>query len=382
MSSSNLVRLAYIAETIYGTTPASGDFQTARFTSESLSGTPQIAASEEIQASRKSAGQVQVGLDVGGDINTELSGDLAIKDFLRAGMMQSAWTAVVTFTGSLTVTAIGKTIAGVTNASSFSVGDLVILSNFTDVRNNGTAYITNIAGTTITVSKETIASETDASATITRPLRVQVGTTAQSFSIEKDFTDLTDKSISYRGMLVNSFALNFEYGSIANSVFSFMGNGYETPTIPMTDGRTILAAGTDQPLNASSDIGTVFVEGAPATFCIQNLNLTISNGMTPSVCLGELAPQNYSLGTAAVEISGSAYLADSDWSLMAKKISQAPVMIGYTAINDNGGIGVVVHGAQLSFPDPSSAGMDQQVSIAFTGSAKSVTSGYLDIYWI
>ena len=88
MSSSNLVRLAYIAESTYGTTPASGDFQTARFTSESLSGTPQIATSEEIQASRKSAGQVQVGLDVGGDINTELSGDVAIKDFIRAGMMQ------------------------------------------------------------------------------------------------------------------------------------------------------------------------------------------------------------------------------------------------------------------------------------------------------
>lgn len=382
MSSSNLVRLAYIAEATYGTTPSSGSFQTARFTSESLSGTPQIATSEEIQASRLSAGQVQVGLDVGGDINTELSGDVAIKDFIRAGMMQSDWEAEVTFTGSLTVTAIGKTIAGVTNASSFDVGDLVILSNFTDARNNGSAYITDITGTTITVSKETIASETDASATITRPLRVKVGTTKQSFSIEKDFQDLTDKTIAYRGMLVNSFALNFEYGSIANSVFSFMGNGYETPVVPITDGRTVLAAGTDQPLNASSDVGTVFVAGQPAGFCIQNLNLTISNGMTPSVCLGELAPQNYALGTAAVEISGSAYLADADWSLMADKISQDPVMIGYTAINDNGGIGVVVHGAQLSFPDPASAGMDQQVSIAFTGSAKSIAAGYIDIYWI
>jgi hypothetical protein len=382
MSSSNLVRLAYIAEATYGTTPASGDFQTARFTSESLSGTPQIATSEEIQASRQSAGQVQVGLDVGGDINTELSGDVAIKDFIRAGMMQAAWTAAVTFTGSLTVTAIDKTIAGVTNASSFSVGDLIILSGFTDSRNNGSAYITEIDGTTLTVAKETIASETDASATVTRPQRVQVGTDKPSFSVEKAFQDLTDKTISYRGMLVNSFALNFEYGSIANAVFSFMGNGYETPTVPMTDGRTVLDAGTDQPLNASSDVGTVFIGGEPADFCVQNLNLTISNGLTPSVCLGNLAPQNYALGTAAVEISGSAYLADADWSLMADKISQTPIMIGYTAINDDGGVGVVVHGAQLSFPDPASAGMDQQVSIAFTGTAKSVAAGYIDIYWI
>lgn len=382
MSSSNLVRLAYIAESTYGVTPSSGDFQVARFTSETLSGTPQVATSEEIQASRKSAGQVQVGLDVGGDINTELSNDIAIKDFIRAAMMQSAWTAAVTFTGSLTVTAIGKTIAGVTNASSFSVGDLIILSGFTDARNNGTAYITNITGTTLTVEKTTIASETDSSATVTRPERVQVGTAKQSFSIEKAFQDLTDKTISYAGMLVNAASLNFEYGSIANSTFTFMGNGYETPLVPMTDGRTVDPAGTDQPLNASSDVGTVFIDGAPADFCVQSLNVSISNGMTPSVCLGNLAPQNYALGTAAVEISGSAYLSDTDWSLMAEKISQNPIMIGYTAINDDGGIGVVIHGAQLSFPDPASGGMDQQVSIAFTGAAKSVPAGYIDIYWI
>ena len=40
MSSSNLELLAAIKETVYGVTPAVGDFSTIRYTSETLSGNP------------------------------------------------------------------------------------------------------------------------------------------------------------------------------------------------------------------------------------------------------------------------------------------------------------------------------------------------------
>lgn len=385
MSSSNLVKISSIEETVYGVTPATGEFKTVRYTSESLSGTPQTAESAEIQSDRTSGGQVQVGLDVGGDINAELSSDEALNDFIRGAMMQKNWAPGAVDSGDWTVDPIGKTFTSDATALTINVGDLFVVSDATETKNNGPMYVTAVdttttPGTTIlTVAKEMIASETGPM-TLTKSDRLSIGTDTVSFSIEKDFTDLSDKSIAYRGMLVNQMNLSMTYGSIVESSFMFMGNGYETPTPKMTATRTIAAAGTTQPFNASSDIGLVIVEGAVADFCIQSLQISLSNGLTPQTCMGTLAPRQYALGMAGITISGSAYLSDENWHLMAKKLSQTPVSIAFTVQNDDGGMAFVIHGAQLSFPDPSSGGMDQQVSIEFSGAAKAVDAGYFDIY--
>jgi hypothetical protein len=251
----------------------------------------------------------------------------------------------------------------------------------------------------VTVSKETIADETYtvpvdppetppaggadevAAPTISKYQKLSVGKDVVSFSMEKQFQDLTDKAIDYRGMLVNTMSIDMKYGAIAESTFGFMGNGYETPETLMTAGRTVDAASTYQPINASSDVGSVFIDGQIAQFCVQNLKIDLSNGLNPQECMGTLAPRAYALGTAAVNVSGSAYLADENWDLMFKKLTQQPVSIAYMAGNEDGGIAVIVHGAQLTFPDPGSKGMDQQVSIEFSGSAKNTDLGYLDIYF-
>lgn len=66
MSSSNLVRVAFIEEVAYGVTPGAGNFETARFTSENLSGTPDTVESQQIRTDRMSSGQVVTGLQVAG----------------------------------------------------------------------------------------------------------------------------------------------------------------------------------------------------------------------------------------------------------------------------------------------------------------------------
>lgn len=576
MSSSNLVKITAIEEAAYGVTPATGDFQTARFISESLSGTPQTAKSTEIHSDRTASGQVQVGLDVGGDINAEMSADPLLQDFIRAAMMQKEVEPAATMTGkAITVKAVDKTLE-IIGSADLAKGDLIFLSGFTNEKNNGMAYINKVeadeispaapvgravmitatpsadteyawtfstaddstgtwtygegspdtagsftysaagtyevkfvdangvashlslnvvaladtpveqsssaetaykaaieatpsadtdlnfsfamseavagdfdfgegdpatieagasasftfsaAGTydvtftnangdvstleltvatayadntaqsgepeefspaveavngfKITVGKETMADETSpTTASVKKATKLSIGTDIVSFSICKQFEDLTDKSISYLGMLVNQMSIAMRYGSIAETTFGFMGNNYDTPDTPITDGRTITEASTFQPLNASSDVGSVFINGQIAQFCVQNLSIQLDNGLTPQQCMGRLTPREYALGTAAVTVSGSAYLADSNWDLMEKKITQEPVSIAYTASNQDGGIAVIVHGAQLSFPDAGAKGLDQQVSIEFQGTAKNTENGYFDIYF-
>jgi hypothetical protein len=181
-------------------------------------------------------------------------------------------------------------------------------------------------------------------------------------------------------MLVSEMMLEMAHGNIAKSKFMFMGNGYTMPVPATTDGRTITDASTDQPYNASSDIGLVIVDGQVADFCIQSLSVTLNNGLSPQVCMGSLAPREYSLGAATISVSGSTYLADENWSLMLKKISQEPVSIGFTVSNMDGGMTVLLHGVQLTFPDGAAEGLDQQVSLAFSGSATATETGYFDIY--
>jgi hypothetical protein len=577
MSSSNSVLITAIEEATYGVTPATGSFKTARYVSESLSGTPQTAKSTEIHSDRTSSGQVQVGLDVAGDINEELSADSLQQDFIRAAMMKDKPEPEAVMTGkAITVKAIDKTFA-VEGAANLAKGDLIFMSGFTDEKNNGMAYVNSAVGSevspavpvgkaviitatpsagtelawtfaaaggvtgtwsygesttdtsgaytysaagtysvkftaangvashlslnvvaladspvaqtsteevaykpiitatpsadtdlvfsfaldnptagtfafadgdpatieagasashtfaaagtyavtftnangdqsnlsltvavafaenvtqtgvqqesqpaqlavnkfTITVGKETIADETSpTTASVKKATKLSVGSDLISFSICKQFTELSEKSIDYLGMLVNSMELTMQHGSIATAVFGFMGNGYDNSADTlMTDGHIIEPASTVQPLNATSDISGVFIDGKIADFCLQSLKINLTNGLTPQVCLGRLAPRTYALGTAAVDVSGSAYIADANWNLLEKKLTQQPVSIAFAAENQDGGIAVIVHGAQLSFVDPSASGMDQTVSIDFSGSASNTENGYLDIYY-
>ncbi len=381
MSSSNMVRLAAIQETTYGVTPAAGDFETIRFNSESLSGTPSTTASTEIRSDRTSSGQVQVGLEVGGDLNVELSSDEMQIQLIQAAMMQSTPVPAIAITTDITVMPIDRRLM-FAEAGQFKAGEIIVLSGFAEEKNNGVAYVVSVdsVGASLKIAKETIASETAVGVNIGRPQKITVGTDSISHTICKQYLDLDSKSITYTGMLVSEMMMELAHGNIAKGKFMFSGNGYDTPVAPITDGRTVLEAGTDQPYNASSDIGLVIVDDEVADFCIQSLSITLNNGLSPQVCMGSLAPREYALGTASITVSGSTYLADENWELMLKKISQEPVSIGFTVSNQDGGLMVFLHGVQLTFPDGAAEGLDQQVSLSFAGMATATETGYFDIY--
>ena len=138
MSSSNSVRVAVIEEETYGVTPAVGNFDTARFTSESLSGTPETTESQQIRTDRQSSGQIVTGLTVGGDLNFELAAGDVIDLLMKGAMMKDSWTTSAAVNVDLEIDATAKTLtrsAGDFN-SDVAVGDMVTLSGFADSNNN------------------------------------------------------------------------------------------------------------------------------------------------------------------------------------------------------------------------------------------------------
>lgn len=73
MSASNDVTIIYVPETAYGTTPALGTWETARFTSEGITATPLVNQSEEVRNDRMRGDQFKTSVDVTGNIDFELS---------------------------------------------------------------------------------------------------------------------------------------------------------------------------------------------------------------------------------------------------------------------------------------------------------------------
>ena len=398
MSSASAVEIIAIPEATYGQTPALAGATggTVRFTSESLSGTPTTAESAELRKDRMKGGMVVVGLESGGDINFELSKDTLYDSFI-AGAMMGSWVSGTTLaaasttltknpapndqTAVLTITGNTADIDGAGRA--LVVGDVLVLSGFTNAANNGPVQVTAVTDAThvAVVVPRAAVTETAATGVVHLPDYVDIGSTIKSWTLSKAYTDVlhlatTDQhSQRYTGSIVNRMSLNVAYGEIVTGVFGFLSNGYdqENPSLhqkTVAAGGTINAASTSNPLNGSVDMPMVTVGGQPTEFCIQNLSIELDNGSTPQNCIGRVAPSKYNLGTANINISASIYNSDSAYDkLMPAKLSMTPISFLMAAVNADGGYAFDVRAAQLSFPDPSASG-DQPVMIEASGTAK------------
>lgn len=398
MSSSNLVRIIGIPETGYGTTPpldATTEVLPLRFVSESLSGTPQTAESAEARNDRMSGGQVVVGLNSGGDINGELSQSASMDKLIEMALMgtwQDTLEPAAAAAGVLTKDVANDQLATLAitgldvddvdgSGNGYLVGDVLNVSGFVNAANNGPRQIVSLTPLKIVVPRAAV-NETAPAVIASRPAYVDLGSDIHSMTLSKSYEDVTHlatgnvHSQRYTGALVNQLSMQLAWGQIATTTATFVANGYlqEAPSLAQqveAAGGTIPPAATDQPLNGSVDMPMVTVGGQPTDYCIQSLNFTLNNNLSPQTCLGKIAPTKYSPGTAAISVQTAIYLGDQSYdAFMPAKLTQAPVSLMFAAVNQDGGYAVEFRAVQLSFPDPASGGRDQQTMISAEGVAK------------
>ena len=398
MSSANLVSITYVRETVYGTpdTPLSGvTAETARFTSETLSGTPDTAESVNIRTDRSSSGLVVTGLTVGGDINIELAAGTFYEDFIEAAMMGD-WVPAESQSGSITLTPIDDYTATLTTDGDMTtigpgvaVGDVIQIVPATGP--SITVTVISVESTTsCTVATKTgQAAYGPSTADLTIAEYVIVGSKqiGNSFTIGKAYKDVThlattdEHSQTYAGSYVSGFNVAATYGEITNGTFNTVANGYklENPSMEqqiVTAGGTVNPAATTQSLNASVDVPLVVTNGTSAPYCIESINLTLDNGMEPSNCLGSVAPKNYTLGQATITVDVSTYLSDPSYdAYQPNKLSQVPVSIGFQRSNTDGGYFFQMPSVQLTFPDPSADGINEQTMLDASGTASAGPNG-------
>lgn len=380
MSSSNLVKVTLIEESVYGETPGAGNFKTMRFTSEALSGTPETTESQQIRTDRLSSGQIVTGLTVGGETNHELAKEDVI-DLLMASAMNSNWVDQSAVAVDMDIDNTAKTLTRGTGSfltDGVVVGDLLKLTGFTASGNNTQVMVVAVTALEITyVGPDGMADEVGSGTSYEVADKIEIGTTQKSFSMQKEFTDLTTKAIVYKGMIVASMSLSASYGNIVTTNFTFSGNAYDPVDQAaefITDGRVVDAPATTNSLNGSIDMPfLVTQDGAvigEANFCIQSVEINLNNNLTPQTCIGESAPRSYNLGTALPEVTLSAYLDDQNFSYLQKKLTQESVAIGFMVKNAGGYYAVYMPAVQLSFDDPASPGQNQDVIMSMSGVAK------------
>jgi len=363
----------------------SGDFKTARFTSEQYSGTPETTESEQIRTDRMSSGQVVTGLAVEGGHNFELAKEEALEDFMESALYNSWATSSVvndTFELNLTTKKLIRT-TGSFVSEGVVVGDFIKLTNFAVAANNAVVMAVNV-----TALEVTFAHPVGMVTAVAEPASYQVcdklsiGSTKKSLTIEKTFTDLTTKALIYKGCLVNQMELNVEYGSLVNGSFQTMGNGYSSADAAnefASYNEYFVAPATTNSLNGSVDMPFVATDVSGSweqdTFCLQSANLSLNNNMNVQNCIGRAAPENYTPGTAQISVDLSSYLKDANWSLLARKLSQQAFALGFMTANTEGGYGFFLPAIQVSFDDPQSGGANQEISLEMSGLSKVGANG-------
>lgn len=136
MSDSNLSTLAYVAETIWGTTPASPALKKLRLTGESITHNKSTVESEEVRDDRQISDLVEVHSEASGAVNFELS-YTAFQAFLEAAMFN-------------TITVINETVSCTITAGVAATGVLTLTGNAADTETVtiGTKVYTFVASLT------------------------------------------------------------------------------------------------------------------------------------------------------------------------------------------------------------------------------------------
>ena len=210
--------------------------------------------------------------------------------------------------------------------------------------------------------------------------QLKVGTTDSSFSFEKRFEDIS-KYITFAGQRVGQFSLSMTYGSILTGAITFAGSTVDTPAVAPSDGGTVNPATLVDVYNASSDVGTVKIDGVATDICIQALTIDINNNLRDRTCLGSLYPTDQNKGSVTVSGTVEMYLSAESFEFYKNVLTNTDVSLEYTVTDGTTAYTFLLPRVKLSGDSPVAGGKDQDVmlSLSYTGLVDGVENSSLVI---
>ena len=320
-ASTNRLGLSFVKESTYGTTPTSTQ-SNMRFTSESLRQDTGTATSSEIQSDRQIPSVVRATVGASGDTGFEMYCGGSLEDlfheaFLQHGAAMTDGGTITMGTGTYTIAASGGTMTAGSGTpfSTVAVGEWVKIVGMTNAGNNGYFRVTAQSNTVLTFDtnnatfvNEAIAGDASGFA-ITIGDYARNGTTQASYSLEKNFADLSSTFALYKGMVCDGMSLTVPTDGIVNGSFSWLGK-QAANTTATADSGSHSSAGTGAVLSGIDNVA-VFREGGNE-MTITSFSMTASNNLRQRQEIGNAFSSSVGSGNFSLSGSFQAYFAAGD----------------------------------------------------------------------
>lgn len=308
--------MRYVAESTYGTTPATPALKPIRHTGTTLGLSKESLQSEEIRDDRQIADFRHGAYQVGGDVNFELS--FASFDDLLEAVLLGTWVPTKTTATADQLAATAGTITRTVGSfvtEGFAVNDVVVNSGFTNAGNNGRFRVTAVVALTLTLTPlegQTMVVEAAGAGRKVDSLRaiLKAGTVRRSFTVERFFGDILTADKPYHrftGVEFNTLALAISANAMLTGTFGVLGQNMTTATTAIV-GATTPAPTTTSPLDSFT--GTLNEAGTPIAV-ITEIQLNVENGLEARFVVGSKASIRPSIGRSNCSGTMTAYFENS-----------------------------------------------------------------------
>ena len=295
-------------------------FEELRFTGEGFGQDTDITESAEIRDDRQVADVKRTNIAGVGDINFEFSYD-SFNAFLKAALLSAGWSdeatdTQITFSCAVSDNSYNDSGSGFLTAG-FAADQWIEVRGFTTPGNNGYAKIVSVVAGKMIVEGITLADEVAGdTVTITMGKQILNGVTQHSYSIEKEFTDLTNVFALLVGMEINAFNLDTNAENLITGSFGFMGKSESSESATKSLGTAKIAP-TNSIFSAVDDVEAVLENMSNVD--VTQVTLALTNNLRNRPEVGELGPN--SIGTGKVAVTGTLQMYFEDSTIMDKYLN-------------------------------------------------------------
>lgn len=326
--------LAYVPEVTFGTTPASPSFQPLRHTGTTLGLSKGAIESAELRNDRQVKDFRHGNKSIAGDVNIEMS--YGSHDDLLQAVLEGTWSTLINNTVSASVaTGAFTRSTGSWITDTYAAGQIVTVAGYADAGNNGRFVVTGVTALVLSVTPiegQTMATESATSSTFKVASNLRTGTTRRSFTLERDFDDIT-QYLRFTGVNFNTFALDITQdgtGQIVSATFGTMGKGQTTATTALA-GATYASETTTSPFDSYSGI---IRDGGTNIAVVTALSLNIDNGMAPLFVVG--SDETLQPSQQRSRLTGSMTVYFEDTTVLSKFINETETTLQFSLVDVDG----------------------------------------------
>lgn len=249
------------------------------------------------------------------------------------------------------------------------IGGTAAGNKFATAANNGWARISVIAATALTFDILPVGWAVDAAAGVTLWVfigdTIRNGVTRRSYAIELQYQDLAVPEYEYyNGMVVSQFDINATAKQILTGKAAFLGLNATTTTARFA-GATDVAAPTNDVMNAASNVGFVYENGAliAGKNYVMGFTLSVANNLRRNDAVGSIA--SVDVGAGRRFITGTLDMYYGSNAILTKIRAGTSSSWAGQFVDPNGGKAMLVDLPRIKYLDgnPDSPGVDTDRTI-------------------